>query len=51
VYVEHGNARVGASASALADTNAGEVAWFKVTSTGKVVKARVESRDQARVLE
>jgi len=50
VYVENGNARVGASASALADTDAGEVAWFKVTSTGKVVKARVESRDQAKVI-
>jgi flagella basal body P-ring formation protein FlgA len=51
VYVEHGNARVGASASALADTDAGEVAWFKVASTGKVIKARVESRDQAKVVQ
>ncbi|HEX6275134.1 MAG TPA: flagella basal body P-ring formation protein FlgA [Polyangiaceae bacterium] len=51
VYVENGNARVGASASALADTDAGEVAWFKVSSTGKVVKARVESRDLAKVVQ
>lgn len=51
VYVAHGNARVGAAATALADTDAGEVAWFKVTSTGKVVKARVESRDQAKVVQ
>jgi hypothetical protein len=51
VYVEHGNARVGASASALADTDAGEVAWFKVSSTGKVIKARVEAPDRAKVVQ
>jgi hypothetical protein len=51
VYVENGNARVGASAAALADTDAGEIAWFKVTSTGKVVKARVESRELAKVVQ
>jgi flagella basal body P-ring formation protein FlgA len=45
LVVEQGNARIGANAVALADANTGDSIWFKVTSTGKVLKARVTSRD------
>jgi flagella basal body P-ring formation protein FlgA len=45
LVVDQGNARVGANAIALADANTGDAIFFKVTSTGKVLKARVASRD------
>ena len=45
VVVEQGNARIGATAVALADANQGDSVWFKVTSTGKVLKAKVASRE------
>jgi hypothetical protein len=45
LVVDQGNARVGANAIALADANTGDSILFKVTSTGKVLKARVASRD------
>jgi hypothetical protein len=51
VFVQRGNARVGATASALSDAELGDSAWFKVFRTGKVVKALVESKEQARLVE
>jgi Chaperone for flagella basal body P-ring formation len=51
VVIEHGAARVSALAVALADAELGEVAQFRVTSTSRVVRARVEASDSARVVE
>jgi hypothetical protein len=50
LLIQHGNARVGASGNALADANAGELVWFKVATTGKVLKAKVTARDTAMVV-
>jgi flagella basal body P-ring formation protein FlgA len=50
VFIEQGPARVGASAIALTDADVGAEALFRVTSTGRVLKARVESRELARVV-
>jgi hypothetical protein len=51
LVVEHGNARVGATAVALADADQGDAIWFKVTSTGKTLKAKVASREVGVVVE
>lgn len=51
LIIQHGNARVGASGFAMADANAGESVWFKVSPTGKVLKAKVTSRDVGMVVE
>ncbi len=51
LVVEHGNARVGATAVALADADQGDAIWFKVTSTGKTLKAKVASRELGVVVE
>ncbi|HEY3497937.1 MAG TPA: flagella basal body P-ring formation protein FlgA, partial [Polyangiaceae bacterium] len=51
LVIQYGNARVGASGLALADANAGESVWFKVATTGKVLKAKVTSRDTGLVVE
>jgi hypothetical protein len=51
LLIEQGNARVGAAGFAMADADAGESVWFKVASTGKVLKARVTSRDTGMVVE
>lgn len=50
LVIEHGAASVSASAVALADASLGEVASFKVESTKKVLRARLESADRARVV-
>jgi hypothetical protein len=51
LVVEHGNAKVGATAVAMADADRGDAIWFKVTSTGKMLKAKVASRDVGVVVE
>jgi Chaperone for flagella basal body P-ring formation len=51
LIVEQGNARIGASAVALADANAGDSIWCRVTSTGKTLKARVANRDTGMVVD
>lgn len=51
LVVEQGNTRIGANAIAMADANLGDAVFFKVTSTGKVLKARVSSRDIGVVVE
>jgi hypothetical protein len=45
LVVDQGNARIGAGAMTMADANIGDTVYCKVTSTGKVLKARVTSRD------
>jgi hypothetical protein len=51
LVVEQGNARIGANAIAMSDANLGDAVFFKVSSTGKVLKARVSSRDIGVVVE
>lgn len=51
LVVEQGNARIGATAVALADGSLGDSIFFRVTSTGKVLKGRVTSRDVCRVVD
>ena len=51
LIIEQGNARIGASAVTLADANVGDAIFCRVTSTGKVLKAKVQSRDVGRVVE
>jgi len=51
LVVEQGNARIGASAIAMSDANLGDAVFFKVSSTGKVLKARVSTRDISVVVE
>lgn len=51
IVVEHGNARVGATAVALGDANQGDAIWFKVLATGKTIKARVASREVGMVVD
>ena len=51
VVIEQGNARIGATGVALADANQGDSIWFRVTTTGKVLKARVASRELGVVVE
>jgi hypothetical protein len=51
LLIQHGNARVGANGHALADAHAGDLVWFKVATTGKVLKAKVTSRDVAMVVD
>ncbi len=51
LVIAQGNAHIGANAVALADANQGDTVLFKVTSTGKVLKGRVASRDIAVVVE
>jgi hypothetical protein len=51
LVVQHGNAKVGATAVALADADQGDAIWFKVTSTGKTLKAKVASSELGVVVE
>lgn len=51
VVVEQGNARIGADAVALADANAGDTIFCRVTSTGKTLKARVTNKDTGTVVD
>jgi hypothetical protein len=51
VVVEQGNARIGADAVALADANAGDTIFCRVTSTGKTLKARVRDKDTGLVVD
>jgi len=45
LVVDQGNARIGASAMTMSDANVGDTIYCKITSTGKVLRARVTSRD------
>jgi hypothetical protein len=45
LVIDQGNARIGAGAVTLADANAGDAILCKVSSTGKVLKAKIQSRD------
>jgi hypothetical protein len=51
VVIEHGAARVSAVAQALSDVELGDVTLFRVASTQRVLRARLETPDTARVVE
>lgn len=51
LIIEQGATRVGASAMAMTDVELGGEAMFKVTTTGRMLKARVQTRDTALVIE
>jgi hypothetical protein len=51
LVIEQGATRVGASAMAMTDVDLGGEAMFKVTTTGRVLKARVLTRETALVVE
>jgi hypothetical protein len=51
LIIEQGATRVGASAMAMSDVDLGGEAMFKVTTTGRVLKARVQTRETALVIE
>lgn len=51
VVIEHGGARVSAVALSMSDAELGDIALFRVASTQRVLHARVESADTARVVE
>lgn len=50
LVIEHGVASVSASAICLGDANIGDVASFKVEATKKILRARVEGTQRARVV-
>jgi hypothetical protein len=51
VVIEHGGARVSAVALSMSDAELGDVTLFRITSTQRVLRARLESQDTARVVE
>jgi hypothetical protein len=51
LVIEHGAARVSALATALSDTELGGLGLFRVTSTQRVLRARLTSPDSAQVVE
>jgi hypothetical protein len=51
LVIEHGPARVTALAIALSDTELGEAGLFRVSSTQRVLRARLLSADSAQVIE
>jgi hypothetical protein len=51
LIIEQGNTRIGAAAVTLADANPGDAIFCRVSSTGKVLKAKVQSRDVGKVVE
>jgi hypothetical protein len=51
LVIEQGNTRIGAAGVTLADANAGDAIFCKVSSTGKVLKAKIVSRDVGKVVE
>jgi hypothetical protein len=51
LIIEQGATRVGASAMAMSDVELGGEAMFKVTTTGRMLKARVQTRETALVVE
>lgn len=51
VVIEHGGAKVSALALSMSDAELGEIILFRVASTQRVLHARVESADSARVVE
>ena len=51
LVIEHGAARVTALATALSDTELGEVGLFRVATTLRVLRARLQSPDSAQVVE
>ena len=51
LVIEHGPARVSALATALSDTELGEVGLFRVATTLRVLRARLQSPDSAQVVE
>jgi hypothetical protein len=50
LVIDRRSARIGAPGIALADTDIGDVAEFRVDKTGRVVKARVDATDLASVV-
>src|SRR6478736_6483641 len=51
LVIEHGPARVTALATALSDTELGAVGLFRVSTTQRVLRARLLSADSAQVVE
>jgi hypothetical protein len=51
LVIEHHAIRISTSGTALADGSAGDVVTAQVTATGRVVRARIVSRDEAAVVE
>jgi len=51
LVIEQGPTRVGASAMAMTDVDLGDEAMFKVTTTGRMLKARLQTRELALVVE
>lgn len=51
VVIEHGGARVSAVALSMSDAELGDVTSFRVASTQRVLRARLETLDTARVVE
>jgi hypothetical protein len=51
LIIEQGNARIGAAAVTLADANPGDAIFCRVSSTGKVLKAKVQNKDVGMVVE
>jgi len=51
LVIEHGPARVTALATALSDTELGAVGLFRVSSTQRVLRARLTSADSAQVVQ
>lgn len=51
VVIEHGGARVSAVALSMSDAELGDITFFRVASTQRVLRARLESADTARVVE
>jgi Chaperone for flagella basal body P-ring formation len=51
VVIEHGGARVSAVALAMSDAELGDVTLFRVASTQRVLRARLETPETARVVE
>jgi flagella basal body P-ring formation protein FlgA len=50
LVIERGAASVSASAVALGDGDVGDVVSFKVETTQKVLRGRIETRERARVV-
>ncbi|MEN9580585.1 MAG: hypothetical protein RJA70_3594, partial [Pseudomonadota bacterium] len=51
LIIQRRSARISAQGYALGDADIGEVLTFRVASTGRVVKARLESAISAQVVE
>jgi flagella basal body P-ring formation protein FlgA len=50
LVIERGVARISAAGAALKDTDVGQVAYFRVEKTGRVVRARLDDPKTATIL-